>query len=124
MFQALAGEASACRGGDNMKAENGATLRRSSRVQVRLPVVISGTLPDGRSFKETTHITTVSKFGARVRTGTPLQPGMEILVKPLHKKDNSRFKVAWMGREGTPRAGEAGIEYVAVSNLLGVAFPE
>jgi hypothetical protein len=98
--------------------------RRSSRVQVRMPVVISGTLPDGKPFKETTHISTVSKFGARLKTLSPLQPGMEILVKPLQKKETSRFRVVWMGQEGTPRAGEAGIEYVQVSDLLGVAFPD
>ncbi len=93
-------------------------------MQARLPVVISGTLEDGRAFREKTHVLTVSKFGARLKTELPLTPGMEIMLKPLEGKQSSRFRVVWAGGADSAHSGEVGIEYVKVSSLLGVAFPE
>jgi len=99
-------------------------LRRSSRVNVRIPVWLSGTLPDGKTFTENTFIVTISKYGARVKTQQPLKVGMRVKVEPHRRHRAGLFKVVWTGRPETPREGEAGIEYVQVSNLLGVAFPE
>ncbi len=98
-------------------------LRRSSRVTVRVPVTISGTLPDGKPFSEDTQILCISKYGAKVKAQSPLSVGMELKVQPKQRREAGLFRVVWTGREGTPRAGEAGIEYVKVSNLLGVSFP-
>lgn len=99
-------------------------LRRSARVQVRIPVTISGTLADGNSFTEETYVLSVSKFGAKLKTKQELEPGMEIRVKPRMRTEGAPFQVVWTGREGTLRAGEIGIQYVKVSNLLGITFPD
>ena len=99
-------------------------LRRSTRVNVRVPVRITGTLATKQSFTEDTHIISVSKFGTRLKTGQPLDVGMQIKVKPVQRRESAMFRVVWTGHEGTLREGEAGIEYVQVSNLLGIAFPE
>lgn len=103
-----------------------APLRRSTRVQARIPVVLSGTLPDGRAFTEETYILTLSKFGARVKTKHPLKVGMQVLVQPKRsvEEKGTPFRVVWSGREGTSREGEVGLEYVEVSNPFGVTFPE
>jgi hypothetical protein len=100
-----------------------AALRRSTRVQVRIPVTISGALPEGQPFSEETFILTVSKFGARLKVRTCLQTGMQVTVSPKLRKESAQFRVVWTGRAGTLREGEAGIEYVKVSNLLGISFP-
>ncbi len=105
------------------KVTSSTPLRRSARVSVRVPVTISGVLPDGKPFTEETHILTVSKFGARLKTQHPLKIGTQLKVKPKQREAGS-FRVVWEGREGTPRAGEIGIEYLRVSNLLGVSFPD
>jgi PilZ domain len=107
-----------------MKPDGLAPLRRSVRVQVRVPVTISGTLPDGSPFRQHGHIVTVSKYGAKLKTELPLKVGTQVRVKPEKGSQPGLFRVVWVGREGTPRAGEIGIEYLRVSNLLGITFPE
>lgn len=99
-------------------------LRRSARVNVRVPVRVSGTLPDKKPFVEDTHIVTVSKYGAKMKSEQTLEVGMQIKVKPHQRKESGLFRVVWVGRAGTVREGEVGIEYVHVSNLLGIGFPE
>ncbi len=107
-----------------MKRSGALPLRRSSRIQLRVPVKLSGTLPEGRHFAQDTHVLSISKYGARLITHLPLKVGMQVRVQPRRGRDSALFRVAWMGREGTPSEGEVGIEYVRVSNLLGVTFPE
>jgi hypothetical protein len=99
-------------------------LRRSARVNIRMPVKISGTLPDGKPFNEESYVMTVSKFGAKIKSAQPLKVGTELKVQPRGRRNSALFRVVWVGRAGSPREGEIGIEYVRVSNLLGVAFPE
>lgn len=107
-----------------MKRANTAPLRRSVRVQVRVPVTFSGKQTDGSSFRQQGFITSISKFGAKLRTDLPLKVGSEIKIHPPKGSKPGAFRVVWVGREGTPRAGEVGIEYLQVSNLLGITFPE
>ena len=100
-------------------------MRRSTRVQARIPVTLSGTLPDGTQFNEDTYILTLSKFGARVKTRQPLRAGMRVRVQPKHRSETATpFRVVWVGREGSPRHGEIGVEYVEASNPFEVSFPE
>lgn len=107
-----------------MKPAGPAPLRRSVRVQVRVPVAISGTFPDGSPFRQQGHIVTVSKYGAKLKTDLPLKVGTQVKIQPEKGSQPGLFRVVWVGREGTPRAGEVGIEYLRVSNLLGITFPE
>ena len=100
------------------------SIRRSARVNIRIPVIISGIFPDNKPFQEDTFAVTLSKFGAKIRTALPLKEGQQLKLRPKGRKDSAIFRVAWVGREGSPREGEVGIEYLRVSNLLGVAFPD
>lgn len=93
-------------------------------MNVRIPVRLSGTLSDGKPFTEETFVVSISKFGAKVKTRHPLQVGIRVKVQPHRRREAGLFKVVWTGRPGTPREGEAGVEYVEVSNLLGIAFPD
>lgn len=98
-------------------------MRRSTRIQVRIPVSVTGILPSGESFTEQTYVLTVSKFGARLKCSYPLSPGMEIRVKPKVGNADAVFHVVWAGG-GAGDPGEVGIQYVNASNLFGVAFPD
>jgi hypothetical protein len=89
-----------------------------------MPVIISGKFPDNKPFSEETVVVTLSKFGAKIKSALPLKEGVQLKLRPKGRKESAVFRVAWIGREGTPREGEIGIEYIKVSNLLGVAFPE
>lgn len=100
-----------------------ASMRRSTRVQVRIPVTVTGTLPGGESFTEETYVLTVSKFGARLKCSHSLAPGMEVRVKPKAGNEDAVFHVVWAGG-GSGNSGEVGIQYVKVTNLFGIAFPD
>jgi hypothetical protein len=98
------------------------SMRRSTRVQVRIPVSVTGTLPGGEPFTEQTYVLAVSKFGARLQCSYPLTPGMEVRVKPRAGNSDALFQVVWSG--GKIDSGEVGIQYVKAANLFGVAFPD
>ena len=106
------------------KSNQSAPLRRSSRVHIQVPVSISGTWPGGEPFNEEAYLLTVSKFGAKLKTPLPLRQGMQVKVIPRNRRGSALFRVVWTAQEGSPRTGEVGIEYVEVSNLLGISFPE
>ncbi len=99
-------------------------MRRSARVNLRMPVMISGTWPDNKTFTEETQVLTVSKYGAKIKSQQPLKVGMQVKVQPKGRRESAIFRVVWTGRVGSPREGEIGIEYIRVSNLLGVAVPD
>lgn len=48
---------------------------------------------------------------------------MQVRLQPKRTEETSLFRVVWMGREGSHQQGEAGVEYVEVSNLFGINFP-
>jgi hypothetical protein len=50
---------------------------------------------------------------------------MQVKVQPQHGDKSGIFKVVWVGREGTPRAGEVGVEYTEeIGSILGINFPD
>jgi hypothetical protein len=100
-------------------------LRRSSRVNIGCPVRISGVLIDDAPFAEVTRIITVSKYGAKLKTRIPLQVGMQVKVKPLLGRKSAVFRVAWVGRDASPHAGEVGVESAeGIASILGISFPD
>lgn len=78
--------------------ESEAPLRRSARVNVRIPVKLSGILADNKTFAEDTYVITVSKYGARLLTQQPLKVGMQVKVQPRGRRQAGLFQVVWTGR--------------------------
>ncbi|HXW13440.1 MAG TPA: hypothetical protein VEN79_02935 [Terriglobia bacterium] len=108
-----------------VKSTSSSPLRRSMRVNIGCPVRISGTLANHMPFAEDAQIVTVSKYGAKLKTHLPLRVGLQLKVAPLRGKNSGVFKVVWVGREDTPRAGEVGLEYAReVGSILGINFPD
>jgi hypothetical protein len=106
------------------KTTSSLPLRRSPRINIGCPVRISGKLANDAPFVEDTRVVTISKYGAKMKTRLPLKVGMHLKIRPLQTKTAGVFKVVWIGREGTPRAGEVGVEYAGKAlDLLGVSFP-
>lgn len=107
------------------KTTSSAPLRRSGRVNIACPVRISGMLAKSLPFEENAQVVTVSKFGAKLKTHTSLRVGMQLKVQPLLGARSGLFTVVWVGREGTPRASEVGVEYAGeISGILGINFPD
>lgn len=107
------------------KTTSSLPIRRSSRVNIGCLVRISGTLRNYAPFAEDTQIVSVSKYGAKLKTGIPLQVGTELRVKPLRGKKSGAFKVVWVGRDDSLRAGEVGVECAeGIASILGINFPD
>jgi PilZ domain-containing protein len=100
------------------------SLRRSSRVNLRIPVVITGTYPDGAPFSEETFILEVSKYGARLKTRRHLEPGMQIKIRLKKQPDANLYRVVWAAQEDLTGLGEVGVECMEAPNSLGITFPE
>lgn len=107
------------------KTSSSLPFRRSTRINLGCAIRLSGTLPNRGPFDVDAQIVTLSKFGAKVKTGIPLKVGMQVRIQPVRGEKSGVFKVVWVGREGTPRAGEVGVEYPQeVANILGINFPD
>ena len=107
------------------KASSSLPFRRSARVNLGCSVRLSGTLSSQGTFDEEAQIVTLSKYGAKIKTGLPLKVGMHVRVQPLRGEKSGVFRVVWVGRDGTPRAGEVGVEYSQeVGSILGINFPD
>lgn len=88
---------------------NRVNQQRESRSQKAIRVRVSGTDRRGYPFSQTTKSMDVSRSGARLQgVGFLTVPGEMIEVKRGWKK--ARFRVVWVGRRGTKRADQAGIQ--------------
>ena len=103
---------------------DGIYMRRSSRLSLRIPVIISGKSSEGDPFSEETYVVCVSKYGAKLATQHSLEPGMEITLQPKGRNQSAAFRVVWSAPADPQGAGEVGIECPEVPDFLGVTFPE
>lgn len=101
--------------------KSGARRRRSVRVPLKIPVTVSGVDSSGFKFQSSAETVSVSKYGARVRTGQrPEQMSCGGAVQiTLPRAGQSRTgRVVWLrGQE------EYGLELENPSSFWGVAFP-
>jgi hypothetical protein len=96
--------------------------RRSSRLQFRCRVKISGFDPKGIAFSEETETITISKFGASLQTQRPYTKGQVVTVHTVDLGHTGQFQVVWMGQPGTREAGQIGIEWVDARGFWGIEF--
>lgn len=82
--------------------------QKESRTHQTVRVWVYGNDPQGNPFSQTAHSVDVSRSGARLEgVGFLTAPGLTIEVKRGWKK--ARFRVIWVGQDGTNRAGQVGI---------------
>ena len=94
------------------------TQRRSVRVLVIIPLVISGKRADGTRFEATAETIIVNKHGAKIRTQEELTCGLQIRIAALSPY---RFQMARVVRQEAQ--GEFGIELDQAENFWRVYFP-
>ena len=97
--------------------------RRSSRLQFRCRVRISALDPEGNIFTEETETTSISKFGASLKTAHQFTMGQILSIRTLDRDHVGQFQVVWMGQPGTGAAGQIGIEWVDARRFWGIEFP-
>jgi len=97
--------------------------RRSSRLQFRCRVKISGVDAEDNRFSEETETVSISKFGAALKTACQYAMGQIITVHTVDLGHTGQFQVVWMGKPGTREAGQIGIEWVDARRFWGIEFP-
>jgi len=71
--------------------------RRSERVLMDLPIVVSGEFPDHRAFQEETFTVTVSAHGALMMLATEVKLGQRLVVTNPANADKREAQVAYLG---------------------------
>jgi len=89
----------------------GSKMRREPRVPMRIPITVWGMDLDGRLFRVQAHTMNITPAGARLEgIWKPLHRGMNIGIDCAGRR--ARFRVTWVGRLGTGRGGEIGVQCV------------
>lgn len=82
--------------------------RRDPRIDLALPVLLTGTDVGGRPLNQRVVTVNISRRGALLDgIHGILKLGDKISLARLHNKE--QFRVAWVGDEGTPKAGQIGV---------------
>jgi hypothetical protein len=85
--------------------------RRDPRINLALPVLLSGNDVSGRPLDQRVMTINISRRGALLEgIHGVLKPGDVVSLARLHKKEH--FRVVWVGQEGTPAAGQIGVAAV------------
>jgi len=98
--------------------------RRSTRLSISIPVVISGADADGNNFSESVRTLIVNKHGGRIATTHHLAVGTEVLIENHSLGVVARALVAWLGEKQSPRGlRHVGLQLLEAQNVWGIAFP-
>jgi hypothetical protein len=85
--------------------------RREPRVPMRLPVRVWGMDMNGKMFSIHAHTIDITPVGARLEgIWRPLYRGMNIGIECGGRR--ARFRVAWVGKLGTGKGGEIGVQCI------------
>jgi hypothetical protein len=87
------------------------------RKQVAVPVRIFGTDSRGQVFSEKALTVNVSRNGAELAEVRP-ELAVDEIIGLTHGKNRVHFRVKWIGRPGTPKAGHVGLLNIAPEKPL------
>ncbi len=98
--------------------------RRSSRVNVAIPVTLVGKDAIGHPFKESTRTIVINKHGAKVSTFHDLALGAELRIENRSLGRSAKATVVWLGERRSPKhASEVGLQLLYAENIWGFEFP-
>ncbi len=96
-------------------------VRRSGRLDLEVPVRVTGLDQDGNPFTEDTHTLTVSRFGGRVALAHPVIPEQNLWLRHLERGTEDVARIAWH-RPHLKGGYECGIEFRGRENFWGIDF--
>jgi len=98
--------------------------RRSTRLDLSVPIVISGKDTYGQPFRENSRATVMNFHGAKILTFHHLALGSELTIENRALAVTAQATVVWLGERKFPKdLGEAGIQLAAPGNIWGVDAP-
>jgi hypothetical protein len=98
--------------------------RRSTRLSISIPLVISGVDGSGNDFSEGVRTLVVNKHGAKIATLHHLPLGTEVLIENPALHVEAKAKVVW--RDDKPSSDDlqcVALQLLEAQNIWGIAFP-
>ena len=97
--------------------------RRSDRISVQLPIIISGTDVMGKDFVEAARTVLIARYGAKILCQRKLSPQLEIIIHCLMTSEDAHARVVGQVRESAEGI-YYGVELLDQDvDLWGVEFP-
>jgi hypothetical protein len=98
--------------------------RRSTRVSISIPVVISGVDIDGNNFREGARTQVVNKHGGKIVTTRRLKMGAEVMIENPASGKSAKSKVVWLDGTQSPEGVHGvGLQLTEAQNIWGISFP-
>ncbi len=98
--------------------------RRSTRLSISIPIIISGVDADGNPFSESVRTLIVNKHGGKIMTARHLARGTEVVIENRPLGVVAKASVAWLNekhREGNLHL--VGLQLLEAQDIWGIAFP-
>jgi hypothetical protein len=98
--------------------------RRSTRLSISIPIVISGVDADGNSFNQSVRTLVVNKHGGKIATTHPLAMGAEVLIENRALGVVAKSRVVWLDEKQYPEnLHYVALQLVEAQNIWGINFP-
>lgn len=108
----------------NMIVENSKLDRRSTRLTIGIPVVISGVDAKGQTYHETVRTVTINKHGGKIATTHDLAMGAEVLLENHAVGLTARASVVWLGENASSGVlHHVALQLLEAQNIWGIIFP-
>jgi hypothetical protein len=103
-------------------AEQATPRRRSTRILLRVPLIVNAVEPSETEWEPVETIT-VSKHGAMIRTQQDFRVGDTLEIRVRNKDRWARARVAWKSSKVTPQGVELGFEILDHDGFWDISFP-
>ena len=103
--------------------DNGTARRRSTRILLRIPLLINMLREASEPGWERVETVTVSKHGGMVRARETYQVGDALEIHIREKGRSARAKVVWTSSRMTPQGVELGFEILDDEAFWEITFP-
>ena len=103
--------------------DNGTVRRRSTRILLRVPILINSVRPADEPAWERVETITVSKHGGMVRARETYTVGDALEIHIREKGRSARAKVVWTSSRVTPQGVELGFEILDDDVFWEINFP-
>ena len=106
-----------------MKSNSRLGRRRSQRVTLRMPVVVSEPQSDSRQALERAHTLSVSRYGALIALSSSVNWGQALLLTNPFSRVSQECRVVYVGPDHQDKR-HVGVEFMGTeTNFWNISFP-
>ena len=98
--------------------------RRTSRLAIAIPLLVTGQDASGQEFQETTRTLVINKQGAKILSHKQLALGAELALENRALRRTAQAVVVWLGNPtGADKPTEVGVRMEGAETFWGIDFP-